>query len=674
MEMPGQSVQDSSETEPEWSDELQKCERNIPLSSFVLYKDRLSMLPSVTISTPPPLELVFPGRTTKEVDENSGLDEHLVSTVARQTGDKMSDDQKLNVSETVCQTLSASDSNLRTVKLQADGSTVKSASPKSADLLLLHRNVRSKAEHLGIMSMQYLPKRPLSQVCSGTFNRSIHDFAAASDVGHHSSNSSASDGQWRSAQSVSDQIQTARSFRQQRLHEPSAPQISETNRKMQKDPYGHVKDLSPYFNDSSFLLDAEASGCGLTDEHLIIQENLPKFLLASNDSDFRNSVPSVRSASSSRLSMIEEKQTVEVRKLKQELDLANEKIRSLTTQLDMNIVLVTSYGQNLESMTERHKHLMAVLDEKNAELQKLYSCVSGCDSCTENSKLIPPSSRNSMLERRRSSSISSFPTGLKLEETSLSLQVSSGSVGSLNSQSSSCSAASQPVTVTADNTLRRKSKKNWLKTSISRAFSGRKKQSPLLTVPIIANTHESSNSQLEFDVESCSTSVVHSPDPSKRTFCDAEEKDDCFLQKQLKEDRDMEIMDLKLEALSSAQKIEQLQETVVKLKRQVVALKAERMNADDVTADDRTANVNRGESSSAQSISFVNDHPRLLSQESFGVSSPKFLHKFSLQNSMHVVSVDDSYMSAAKPLNPATRRCTQYDRKKPVGAKLETSS
>lgn len=282
MEMPGQPVQDSSEAGPvEWSDELQNCERNIPVSSFVLYKDRLSMLPNVTISTPPPLELVFPGRT-KEVDKNSGLEEHLVST--GQTGDKMSEDQKLNISETVCQNLSASDSNLRTVKIHADGSAKSvSQSQKSDDLLLFHRNVRSKAEHLGIMSMQYLPKRPLSQVCSGTFNTSIHDFA--SDVGH-SSTSSASEGQWRSAQSVLDQIQTARSFRHRRLQEPSAHQISETNSKIQKDPYGYVKDLSPYSNSSS-LLDAsltEPSSCGLTDEHLI-QENLPKFLLAPNDCD-----------------------------------------------------------------------------------------------------------------------------------------------------------------------------------------------------------------------------------------------------------------------------------------------------------------------------------------------------------------------------------------------------
>ncbi|VDI40973.1 Hypothetical predicted protein, partial [Mytilus galloprovincialis] len=159
-------------------------------------------------------------------------------------------------------------------------------------------------------------------------------------------------------------------------------------------------------------------------------------------------------------------------------------------------------------------------------------------------------------------------------------QMSSDSVSSINSLSSACSMTSQQSAATdGDAGKGKKKKKGWLRSSFSKAFAKKKNRN-------------GSMSDCEMDMGSLRSNAsapnspllqVHMPNGpsfikgshSSGAIYEAEDVSTVLdLRKQLR-DKDMKLTDTRLEALSSAHQLEQLRETMTKMKNEMSALKAD---------------------------------------------------------------------------------------------------
>ncbi|KAK7107389.1 hypothetical protein V1264_015327 [Littorina saxatilis] len=162
-------------------------------------------------------------------------------------------------------------------------------------------------------------------------------------------------------------------------------------------------------------------------------------------------------------------------------------------------------------------------------------------------------------------------------------QISSDSVSSINSLSSACSMSSQQSAAT-DGEGRKggkhnNKKKGWLRSSFSKAFSGKKTK----------KMKTGSFSDCEMDCHSLrsNASAPNSPlmqighipggasamkgSHSSGALSDA----DVGVLKQELRDKDAKLTDIRLEALSSAHQLEQLRETMTKMKNEMSQLKAD---------------------------------------------------------------------------------------------------
>ncbi|CAC5357112.1 unnamed protein product [Mytilus coruscus] len=250
-------------------------------------------------------------------------------------------------------------------------------------------------------------------------------------------------------------------------------------------------------------------------------------------------------------SKAEEKQNAEVRKLRRELEAAQEKVSTLTTQLSTNAHVVAAFEQSLSNMTHRLQHLTSTSNQKDSELNELRTTI---ESLKRQSGFnIPDPIISPNVGRRHTS-----------PEARITRQMSSDSVSSINSLSSACSMTSQQSAATdGDAGKGKKKKKGWLRSSFSKAFAKKKNRngsipnSPLLQVHMpngpsfIKGSHSSG---AIYEAEDVSTVLD--------------------LRKQLR-DKDMKLTDTRLEALSSAHQLEQLRETMTKMKNEMSALKAD---------------------------------------------------------------------------------------------------
>ncbi|XP_013774980.2 neuron navigator 3-like, partial [Limulus polyphemus] len=86
--------------------------------------------------------------------------------------------------------------------------------------------------------------------------------------------------------------------------------------------------------------------------------------LGNKTDEIHGSSLSVVSSTSSMFSTTEDKQSQEIKKLKRELEQANEKVAALTSQLTTNAHMVAAFEQSLSNMTNRLHHLTASAEQK----------------------------------------------------------------------------------------------------------------------------------------------------------------------------------------------------------------------------------------------------------------------------------------------------------------------
>nr|CAD7452239.1 unnamed protein product [Timema tahoe] len=269
----------------------------------------------------------------------------------------------------------------------------------------------------------------------------------------------------------------------------------------------------------------------------------------SKDDDVHGSSVSLVSTASSLYSTPEEKQAHEIRKLRRELQDAQEKVHTLTNQLSTNDTEMIELRQTIELL--RKQSVEAGLT--SAHIQSM-----------------SPS-----LVRRHTINTEPTPTTTDANNTNILRQLSADSVSSINSLSSICSLAGSPLALDG---LCKKKKRGWLRSSFSKAFSRSKKNrngsvsdvedsrgihsdlsapsSPLLNAPHQMNGAPIKGSQ--------SSSAIYEKEPAE----DLVEE----LKKQLRE-KDMVLTDIRLEALSSAHQLESLKETVIKMRNEMLNLK-----------------------------------------------------------------------------------------------------
>uniref|UniRef100_UPI00398EE9BA neuron navigator 2 isoform X3 n=1 Tax=Pristiophorus japonicus TaxID=55135 RepID=UPI00398EE9BA len=311
---------------------------------------------------------------------------------------------------------------------------------------------------------------------------------------------------------------------------------------------------------------------------------------------------SLVSSTSSIYSTPEEKSQSEIRKLRRELDVSQEKVAALTTQLTANAHLVAAFEQSLANMTGRLQSLTMTAEQKDSELNELRKTI----------ELLKK--QNAAAQAAINGVINTPELSCKGNGTSQSAdlrirrQHSSDSVSSINSATSHSSVGSS-----AEVDSKKKKKKNWLRSSFKQAFG--KKKSP---------KSASSHSDIE-EMNTPDSSLPSSPKfthngstpstPMMRTShsnslisecIDGEAETIMQLRSELRE-KEMKLTDIRLEALSSAHQLDQLREAMNRMQSEIEKLKAE---------NDRLKSETQGTCSRAQSQISISSSPR----QSLGLS------------------------------------------------------
>ncbi|KAJ4436121.1 hypothetical protein ANN_18748 [Periplaneta americana] len=301
----------------------------------------------------------------------------------------------------------------------------------------------------------------------------------------------------------------------------------------------------------------------------------------SKDDEIHGSSVSLVSTASSLYSTPEEKQSHEIRKLRRELQDAQEKVHTLTNQLSTNAHVVSAFEQSLSNMTQRLQHLTSTAERKDSELLELRQTIELLRKQSVEAGLTSAhiQSMSPSLARRHTINVNA---GAPAGGSNMLRQLSTDSVSSINSLSSACSLSSSAHAPDSSTTSAgKKKKKGWLRSSFSKAFSRSKKNkngsvsdvedsrglssdvsapsSPLLNAP-----HHMNGSQIK---GSQSSSAIYDKEPHEARPDVVEE-----LKKQLRE-KDLVLTDIRLEALSSAHQLESLKDTVIKMRNEMLNLK-----------------------------------------------------------------------------------------------------
>ncbi|XP_036367789.1 neuron navigator 2-like isoform X5 [Octopus sinensis] len=321
------------------------------------------------------------------------------------------------------------------------------------------------------------------------------------------------------------------------------------------------------------------------------------------DASLHGSSLSLVSTSSSIYSSAEEKHNQEIRKLRRELDSAQDKVSTLTTQLSTNAHVVAAFEQSLSNMTNRLQQLTASAEQKwphhlpmDSELNELRATI---EALKRQSGLNNPDSTISPNIGRRHTSPAAGGS-----EARIIRQMSSDSMSSINSLSSACSAASQQSAATDGDIGKKKNKKKgWLRSSFSKAFSRKKNKHGSMsdvepdTTSLRSNCSAPNSPLLQLSHLNGPGSIKGSH--SSGAICESEDSTVSELRKQLRE-KDMKLTDIRLEALTSAHQLEQLRETMNKMRNEMSALKADN---DRLTRMVTTKNLNMSTSSLHHQVS-----------------------------------------------------------------------
>ncbi|XP_076347890.1 uncharacterized protein LOC143245425 [Tachypleus tridentatus] len=291
---------------------------------------------------------------------------------------------------------------------------------------------------------------------------------------------------------------------------------------------------------------------------------------------------------SSMLFTTEDKQSQEIKKLKRELEQANEKVATLTSQLATNAHMVAAFEQSLSNMTNRLHNLTVSAEQKDSELGELRSTVDALSNqsteagftkmALQSMPAVQRSINGTSLVRRHTFNNTKEHA---IQEHKISRQKSTDSMSSANSISSRNSGFGDQC-----DGKNKKKKKGWLRSSFSKAFSRSKKNkngsvsdvedmkqflsdSSTLHSPLVRSQHKNSEIKSEQTIKSShSSSVLFEKEYDRSTELIN------TLKKQLRE-KEMVITDIRLETLTSAQQLEALKETVKKMQDEMVILKQE---------------------------------------------------------------------------------------------------
>ncbi|XP_029946723.1 neuron navigator 1 isoform X1 [Salarias fasciatus] len=286
--------------------------------------------------------------------------------------------------------------------------------------------------------------------------------------------------------------------------------------------------------------------------------------------DVHGSVLSLASNASSNYSSNEERiQGEQIRKLRRELESSQEKVANLTMQLSANLGqanLVAAFEQSLALMTARLQTLSVSSEQKDSELNELKDTIEILKvKNTEAQEIIqgalsnPDITPKELLINRQNSSESI---------SSLASTTSHSSVGSLKEQEA-----------------KKKKKKSWvfeLRSSFNKAFSkkGSKSSGPYADIEEIATPESSapSSPKVHHDGENPSGAMKSSTSASSSRLCEEEDVPDDKVVTELRSElweKERKLTDIRLEALSSAHQLEQLQDAMTNMQRTVENLKAE---------------------------------------------------------------------------------------------------
>ncbi|XP_069389085.1 neuron navigator 1 isoform X3 [Paralichthys olivaceus] len=276
--------------------------------------------------------------------------------------------------------------------------------------------------------------------------------------------------------------------------------------------------------------------------------------------DVHGSVLSLASNASSNYSS-------QIRKLRRELESSQEKVANLTMQLSANLGqanLVAAFEQSLALMTARLETLSVSSDQKDSELTELKETIDILKTKnTEAQEILhealsdPEITPKELLINRQNSSESI---------SSLTSTTSHSSMGSLKEQEA-----------------KKKKKKSWLRSSFNKAFSkkGSKPSGPYADIEEIATPESSAppSPKVHNISDTPSSTIRSSTSASSSGLCEGgdEEADDKVVTELRTElwEKELKLTDIRLEALSSAHQLEQLQEAMNGMQKTVENLKAE---------------------------------------------------------------------------------------------------
>ncbi|XP_047438347.1 neuron navigator 1 isoform X3 [Mugil cephalus] len=287
--------------------------------------------------------------------------------------------------------------------------------------------------------------------------------------------------------------------------------------------------------------------------------------------DVHGSVLSLASNASSSYSANEERiQGEQIRKLRRELESSQEKVANLTMQLSANQLgqanLVAAFEQSLALMTARLQTLSVSSEQKDSELTELKDTIEILKvKNTEAQEIIHGALSN---------------PDITPKELLINRQNSSESISSLTSTTSHSSMGSLK-----EQEAKKKKKKSWvfeLRSSFNKAFSkkGSKPTGPYADIEEIATPESSapSSPKVHHDGDNPPSSMKSAASASSSGLCEGGEEEDDKVVTELRSElweKERKLTDIRLEALSSAHQLEQLQEAMNNMQRTVENLKAE---------------------------------------------------------------------------------------------------
>ncbi|XP_028302977.1 neuron navigator 1 isoform X10 [Gouania willdenowi] len=291
--------------------------------------------------------------------------------------------------------------------------------------------------------------------------------------------------------------------------------------------------------------------------------------------DVHGSMLSLASNASSTHSSNEERiQGEQIRKLRRELESSQEKVANLTTQLSANLGqanLVAAFEQSLALMTARLQTLSVSSDQKDSELTELKETIDILKAKnTEAQEIIQGALSSPEITPRGTESLVNA-------ELPINRQNSSESISSLTSSTSHSSMGSLK-----EQEAKKKKKKSWvfeLRSSFNKAFSkkGGKSSGPYADIEEIATPESSAPSSPKVHHEG---EYLQKPSAlaSSAGLCVGDEEGDDKVVTELRTElweKERKLTDIRLEALTSAHQLEQLQDAMTNMQRKVENLKAE---------------------------------------------------------------------------------------------------